>query len=70
MWYDLRKGKKIVSKTKNTVIIYQQRNILLKITKKRTNKNNLVMQRKFKGHTKQENLRYLSLKYSYSSNIQ
>ena len=70
MWYDLKKGKKLAAKTKSTVRIYQKRKILIKMTKKRTNKKNLVMQRKFKGHTQQENLRHLSLKYSYSSNIQ
>ena len=70
MWYDLKKGKKFVAKTKNTVRIYKKRKILIKMTKKITNEKNLVTQSKFKGHRKQENLRYLSLKYSYSSNIQ
>ena len=70
MWYDLRKGKKIVAKTINTVIMCQVKKILIKMTKKITNQKNLVTQSKFKGHTKQENLRYLSLKYSYSSIIQ
>ena len=31
------------------------------MTNKRTNTKNLVMQRTFKGHTKQENLRHFSL---------
>ena len=61
MWYDLRKGKKIVAKTKKTVIIHQERKILIKMTKKRTNKKNLAMQRKVNEHTKQENLGQLSI---------
>ena len=31
------------------------------MTNKRTNTKNLVMQRTFKGHTKQENVRHFSL---------
>ena len=38
-----------------------RKKILIKMTNKRTNTKKLVMQRTFKGHTKQENLRHLSL---------
>ena len=66
----LKKRKENSGQDKNAMIILQERKILIKITKKRNNTKNLVMQRKFKGHKTQENLIHLSLKYSYSCNIQ
>ena len=41
-----------------------RKKILIKMTNKRTNTKKLVMQRTFKRHTNQENLRLLSLNIS------
>ena len=41
-----------------------RKKILIKMTNKRNNAKKLVMQRTFKGHTNQENLRLLSLNIS------